>query len=193
MKAHVWRWVVGVLVLGLVVLGIKEGRHYVFVDNFDVVEEGVLCRSGQPKPFQLARLIEEHGIRTVINTREAEAPEALMAEEAAICAEAGAELVRLSMPGDGRGSYEQYDQALAILSDPDRQPVLVHCARGTHRTGAIVASWRVDQQGWDPEQAVLEMTRYRFKPDGHVLVPHLEDYWEKRGQSPSPTIGSGND
>jgi protein tyrosine/serine phosphatase len=171
------RWAVGFGVLAAVVLGIKEGRHYVFVDNFDVVEEGVLYRTGQPKPYQLARLIEEYGIKTVINTREEHAPEELMAKEQAVCEAAGTLMVRMSMPGDGRGTYAQYQEALALLDDPERLPVLVHCARGTHRTGAIVGSYRVLRQGWEPAAAVEEMTNYRFKPEDHALVPHLEQFW----------------
>ncbi len=171
------RWIVGLVVLVVLGVGIKEGRHYVFVDNFDVVEEGVLYRTGQPKPYQLARLIEEYGIKTVINTREEHAPEELMAKELAVCEAAGIKMVRMSMPGDGRGTYDQYREALALLDDPESLPALVHCARGTHRTGAIVGSYRVLRQGWEPAAAIEEMTKYRFKTEDHELVPHLEKFW----------------
>lgn len=180
-KQKTIRWLGLVLVVVLAVIVIKEGRHYVFIDNFGVVEEGVLYRSGQPKPYQLAKMIEEYGIRTVINTRELEAPADLMAREAEVCEESGVEMVRLPMSGDGRGEFAQYQQALAILSDSNRLPALVHCARGTHRTGALVASWRVQSEGWDPDAAVREMTQYRFKPEDHVLVPHLKSYWDTLG------------
>ena len=120
----VW-WVGVVLLLILVVLGIKHGRHYVVVDNFGVTEEGLLYRSGQLKPYQLENLIQKYGLKTVINTRETDAPEALMSAEGEVCGRNGVEMIRLSMPGDGRGTYAQYEQALAVLSDTNRLPALV--------------------------------------------------------------------
>ena len=177
-RRSVLRWAGGILLLVLLALGIKHGRHYVFADNFGVVEEGRVYRSGQLKTYQLEALIERYGLKTVINTRELEAPEALIAAEADVCTAHGVDLVRLPMPGDGRGTYAQYEQALDILSDPDRLPALVHCARGTHRTGAIIAAYRVRVQGWPPHQAIQEMTRYRFEPEHHVLTEHLQTFLE---------------
>jgi protein tyrosine/serine phosphatase len=157
-------------------IGLYKARHYVLLDNFGVVEEGAVYRSGQLQPYQLERVIREHGLKTVINTREAEAPAALMAAEEEVCRQLGVEHVRLPMPGDGRGGFAQYDQALAILNDPDRLPALVHCARGTHRTGALIAAYRVRVQGRDPAEALAEMEQYRFDPADHPLVPHLAEY-----------------
>jgi protein tyrosine/serine phosphatase len=116
-----------------------------------------------------------------------------MAREAAVCEAAGVEMVRLPMSGDGRGDYAQYDQAMAILADSNRLPALVHCARGTHRTGALVASWRVQAEGWDPAAAVDEMTQYRFRPEDHVLVPHLQAYWNQRAGAQTPRPDAGKD
>ena len=111
------RWLFGALALVLLVLGIKEGRKFVFLDNFGAVEEGVLYRSGQLRPYQIRDVIRDYGVKTVINTREEEAPSELMEAEDQACRAEGAEMVRIMMPGDGRGTYAQYDEALAILSD----------------------------------------------------------------------------
>jgi hypothetical protein len=35
-------------------------------------------------------------------------------------------------------------------------PVFVHCRRGTDRTGAIVAFYRIARQGWEAEKAAKE-------------------------------------
>ena len=168
----------------MMVYAVKIGRKYVFLDNFGVVEEGVLYRSGQLKPYQLRRVIRERRIKTVINTREAAAPANLMAEERRVCYEEGVDVVRLTMPGDGCGTYEQYDKAIEILSDSNRLPALVHCARGTHRTGALITSYRVVLQDMPIVDAMREMEDYRFKPDGHPLVPHLRKYLEEKSKTP---------
>ncbi len=174
-RALVWA-----LVVAAVAAGVKYGKKLVFVDNFGVVEEGRVYRSGQMMPYQLERLIRTHGIRTVINTREEDAPAWLMKGEEDACRRNGARMVRIPMPGDGKGTYEQYDQAFAVLSDPGAGPVLVHCARGAYRTGAIVAVYRVRAQGWEEGKAVEEMERYRAHPERHDLLPYLREYFRQR-------------
>ena len=173
------RVVVGIVIVVLCVLGVKEGRYFILIDNFGVVEEGKIFRSGQMRPYQLDRLIRKYGLRTVINTREMEAPARWMESESEVCRRNGVEMVRISMPGDGRGTYEQYDQALHVLQETNRLPALIHCARGTHRTGAIVAAYRVRVQGWDLVQVLDEMQGYRFKPEDPVLIPYLRLYLER--------------
>ena len=174
-----WWLLGGAIVLAFLV---KEFRHAVLWDNFGTVEAGAIYRSGQLKPYQFADVIEKYGIKTVINTREPEAPAALVDAERRACEAAGAEMVRIPMPGDGRGTDEQYDYGLSLLRAAERRPVLVHCARGTHRTGALVGSYRVLEQGWDREAALREMEAYRFDPEDHPLVPHLERYWALRSR-----------
>lgn len=46
---------------------------------------------------------------------------------------------------------------LKIITNPDNQPVMVHCAHGADRTGLMMASYRIIVQGWTKEAAVDEM------------------------------------
>ena len=176
------RAIVAVVLIAAVAVGFKYARHWIFLDNFGVVEAGRIYRSGQPKPHQLEGLIRKYGIRTVINTREPDAPEAVIRDEEDICARNGVRMVRFMMPGDGRGTYEQYDEAVAILRNPTNLPALVHCARGSYRSGAVIASYRVLAQGWSEADAFREMAEYRAHTDGHTLVPHLQEYFRSRSQ-----------
>ena len=81
------------------------------------------------------------------------------------------------MYGDGIALYDEYDQALAVLADPALHPVLVHCARGAFRTGAVIALYRVRAQGWGEEEVVREMRAYRFfERKERPLLPHLKKY-----------------
>lgn len=57
--------------------------------------------------------------------------------------------------------YEDIRQFLTIMAVAKLKgelPVCVHCALGSERTGAIVASYRVKVQGWSKEEAIREMT-----------------------------------
>ncbi len=67
------------------------------------------------------------------------------------------------MPGDGFGEEWQFREILKIIDDPERRPVLVHCARGTCRTGAAVAIYRFERDGWTIEDVATEMRRQTYR------------------------------
>ena len=48
------------------------------------------------------------------------------------------------------------DRLLKILEDCPK-PALVNCLHGSDRTGAMVAIYRIREQGWSPEEAITEM------------------------------------
>lgn len=52
------------------------------------------------------------------------------------------------------------EKAVEILADEQNQPVFVHCAKGMHRAGAVVAAYRVSHCGWSEEEARTELLRY---------------------------------
>ena len=80
----------------------------------------------------------------------------------------GVDFVNLPMPGDGLGEERQFREVLKILDDPDRRPALVHCAGGTCRTGASVAFYRFERDGWTPEDVASELERQTYH---YGLVP----------------------
>ena len=67
------------------------------------------------------------------------------------------------MPGDGFGEEWQFREILKIIDDPERRPVLVHCARGTCRTGAAVAMYRFERDGWTIDDVAVEMRRQTYR------------------------------
>lgn len=184
------RWVLFVLAAVLVVVATKYLRKFVILDNFGETVAGKIYRSGQLKPFQLEKLIQAKGIKTVINTREPDARPDVIRREQEVCERQGVRMVRLPMPGDGMGTYEQYDEALRILAEPTNLPAIVHCARGSYRTGAIIASYRVLVQGWSEEDAVREMYEYRAHLDNHRLLPYVLEYFRQRRPAEQPA-GTG--
>ena len=44
------------------------------------------------------------------------------------------------------------------------KPLFVHCQHGEDRTGLAVAMFRVEEQGWSPQQAYQEALRYGYHP-----------------------------
>ena len=97
-------------------------------DHWDVVKPGILYRSGQLTAGQLTEAVRSKGIRTVVSFQ---LPGKEMNAERELARSLGVGFVNLPMPGDGFGEEAQFRKVLEIVDDPQRRPVLIHCARGT--------------------------------------------------------------
>lgn len=182
--------VCALLGLSAAVLAVKELRHYVIWDNFGVVEQDRVYRSGRLKPAQFAEAMERYQLKTILNlSYEPERD----ADVQRIASECGVEYVTTTWPGDGVVPPEKLDWALSILADPANQPILVHCARGTQRTGATIARFRVEQ-GMTREQIRREMEGYRYDVDDNVELEGLIDgLIERKGsESPQTTVAGSS-
>jgi protein tyrosine phosphatase len=51
---------------------------------------------------------------------------------------------------------------LKLLDDPETYPVLLHCHAGLHRTGVMVAIYRMEYEGRSPAEAIQEMKANGF-------------------------------
>jgi protein-tyrosine phosphatase len=59
---------------------------------------------------------------------------------------------------------EAIDEWLAVLDDERNYPVLIHCRAGLHRTGVLVAVYRMEYEGWSPAEAFRELKAHGFGP-----------------------------
>lgn len=173
-------------------LTIEVRNNRLVWDHFDVVTPGVLYRSGQLNPEQLAEAIELYSLRTVVSFH---LPGPNVDAERRLVERLGAEFINLPMPGDGFGREEQFRQVMEAIDDPMRHPVLVHCARGTCRTGAMVALYRMERQGWTLDDVAAELERQGYR-EGWLCgyVYGMVDHWptdsfpgipDRSGQTPS--------
>jgi len=136
----------------------RQGR--LVWDHWDEVKRGILYRSGQLTSTQLTQAVKQYNIRTVVNLQW---PGEEMVEERGLAASLGIDFVNLPMPGDGFGEEWEFREFLRILDDPERRPVLVHCARGTCRTGAAVGIYRLERDGWTLDDVATEMRRQTYR------------------------------
>lgn len=67
-------------------------------------------------------------------------------------------------------------EALRVIRDPARQPVLVHCQHGADRTGMIVALHRIVFEGWSKQEAIDEMQNGGY--GWHPVWTHIPGYVE---------------
>jgi len=140
-------------------LTIQVQNNRLVWDHFDVVTPGTLYRSGQLTPDQLTDAIQAYNLQTVVSFLR---PGPKVEAERELVEDQGARFVNLPMPGDGFGREYQFRQVLELLDDPANQPVLVHCARGTCRTGALVALYRMERQGWMIDDVAAELHRQGY-------------------------------
>jgi protein tyrosine/serine phosphatase len=186
--ARVVPWVLGPLVAAVLVglpLGYASYRQKHF-RNFHVVQPGVLYRSGQVTRTGLERVIHDYGIRTVVTLRDAEIegdPPPDRAEEA-YCKNLDIQYVRIrprrwwSPTGGPVPAEAGVKRFLAVMDDPANYPVLVHCFAGVHRTGAMVAIYRMEYDRWPTEKALEELRAlgYSNLDDEWDILGYLEQY-----------------
>ena len=152
----------------------SRGNRLVW-DHFDVVTPGILYRSGQLSSDQLVEAVGSYGLKTVVSFH---LPGPDVDRERQVVERLGAEFLNLPMPGDGFGREGQFRAVLEAVDDPSRRPVLIHCARGTCRTGALVALYRMERQGWTIDDVAREMERQGYR-DGWLCgyVHGMVDAW----------------
>ncbi|WP_020469446.1 fused DSP-PTPase phosphatase/NAD kinase-like protein [Zavarzinella formosa] len=153
------------LTVALVVVPARYAvARYTYLRNFRVVEDGVLYRSAQLSPDALTRVIHDYQIKTVVSFRYPEpggvAPD-LWEEE--FCAKLGIKYVRIqpdvwaSLDGGPIPVQKAVDEFLEVMKDPANYPVLAHCFRGVHRTGAFCSIYRMECQCWSNTEAIDEL------------------------------------
>ena len=99
-------------------------------------------------------------MRTIVNFQR---PGPGVDQERALAKSLGVDFLNLPMTGDGFGQEMQFREVLKATDDPDRRPVLIHCARGTCRTGASVALYRFERDGWTINDVANEMRRQSYR------------------------------
>ena len=72
------------------------------------------------------------------------------------------------------------DIAADVLADNSNYPVLVHCAAGVNRTGAVIAAWRMKYCGWSFEDSIAEAERCGWSPRRN---PEMRDHLRKYRQA----------
>jgi protein tyrosine/serine phosphatase len=132
------------------------------VKNFAKVDEGIY-RSGRPEPTQYKMLAEVFKIKNVINLESYWLETKTLAEEKAAVLAAGMAYHHIPMAPIGEFDDKKVMQAYQLLHTLER-PILVHCFRGSERTGVAVATYRILENGWGYKEAFAEMDKYGFSP-----------------------------
>lgn len=121
------------------------------IENFHQVDAHVF-RGAQPSEAGF-RYLATLGVKTVLDLRESDARS--RKEEQQVTA-AGMKYVNVPMTGLTPPSQAEIATILGLLENESEGAVFVHCKRGADRTGAVIASYRIDHEGWDNARALRE-------------------------------------
>jgi len=148
---------------------LRQAGQVIF--NVHMVTPG-LIRGGQPS-LQGLDLLKQAGVKTVVNLRN---EDKIVTQEAAQTRSLGLNYVNIPMNVFNRPTDADISRFLAIVSNPDNQPVYVHCLQGQDRTGTMCGIYRMTAQGWPFEATYNEMLGYGFKPVLGQLKQTVIDY-----------------
>jgi protein tyrosine/serine phosphatase len=136
----------------------------------------MLYRGAQPLSGGVKKLASL-GIKTIINLR---GEDELSRKEKQDAEAAGMHYFSLSMAGLSAPSDEQVRRVMAIIDNPENQPVFIHCKRGSDRTGTISAVYRIAHDGWTSDRAIAEAKTYGMSWTEFGMKGYISDYYKRR-------------
>jgi protein tyrosine/serine phosphatase len=147
------------------------------VKNFGKVNDH-LYRGGQPEEDEYHQLAAK-GIKTVIDLREDARSKSRMRAK-----DAGLNYINIRLNDKRPPTKEESNLFLSLVKDQSNWPVFVHCAGGRHRTGVLIAVYRMEIDGWNVRQAYEEMKDYKFYSRfGHdEMKDYVYDYYRMLSQ-----------
>jgi protein tyrosine/serine phosphatase len=125
-----------------------------------------LYRGGQPDEQGIAWL-KAMGIRTIVNLRHFHGDRERRRVEAA-----GLVYHRIALESSDPPAAAQVGRFLELVRDHTLRPMYVHCKHGVDRTGAMMAVYRMEEEGWSNADAFAEMKSF----DAHLMWRDLRNF-----------------
>jgi tyrosine-protein phosphatase SIW14 len=138
------------------------------INNFGMVNTNYY-RGAQPQGHDYSDLAAL-GVKSVIDLTDTDG----VASEPAMVKSAGLKSFKIPMSVHVPPTRAQLDEFMKIVTDPQNQPVYVHCVGGRHRTGVMTAAYRMINEGWTGQRAFAEMKNYKFGAD--FLHPEFKSF-----------------
>jgi tyrosine-protein phosphatase SIW14 len=177
----------GVLALFLIAVPFIYYRYeYTYGKRLRVVERGRVYRSGQMTAPGFRAALRRLGIKTVLNVQD-DVPDPKLwkgyftrqtIHESELCKEMGVRFVcigpdlidRRLLPVERPRAIDDF---LELMDNPANYPVLIHCKAGLHRTGCLVAVYRMEYDHWSMTDALRELKAHGF---GEFVSTRDNDY-----------------
>ena len=160
---------------GVMVALVAYAGYTIYTANFHTIVRGVAYRSAQMDAAQLARAIQDYGIKSIINLRGTNAP-ALYQGEIETAKRLGVQHYDFSLTGIDELTVPEMDEIIQTMREAPK-PVLIHCKAGADRTGLVSALYCLTLNGETPAQAGRELSVWY----GHIALTKTiamdHSYW----------------
>jgi protein tyrosine phosphatase (PTP) superfamily phosphohydrolase (DUF442 family) len=159
------------------------------ISDFYRVNEHVY-RGAQPSEEGF-NYLAKIGVKTVLDLRE---NDSRTPGERRMVSAAGMEYVNIPMTGLTPPTETEISGILRLLEDETGGPVFVHCKAGHDRTGAVIAAYRIDHDGWDNQRALKEamangMSYFQFPRQNYIKTFRARTVEAKASSKPAATTG----
>jgi len=130
--------------------------------NFHQISEEAY-RSSQPTMWQLRRMVKRHGIKTIVNLKDANPKSAYYLFEREQCDKIGVRLVDVSIASRSIPSIQRIRRAKEVFESVE-YPIWMHCKAGADRAGIYSTLYQHFRQGIP----ITETNQLKLWPFGHI-------------------------
>jgi protein tyrosine phosphatase (PTP) superfamily phosphohydrolase (DUF442 family) len=185
-------------ILALPALGVGGFVIYIAAtDNLHEVSAGRIYRSAQMSGDTLARVIQERGIKTIVNLRGDNPDAGWYQAEISTAKKLGVQHYDFSLSASREVSDDEMERILAIL-DRAPKPLLLHCKNGADRSGLAGALYLYGLEGKPAEAADKQLTilcghvPYLFWRDTVAMDRSFWRYVSNHIQNPNPSAAGSS-
>ncbi len=192
MSRRTLRWTIILLTLGAAAGGGYWYHHHQRYKHLATHEPGMVYRSAWVEPDVFSELIEKHQFRAVVNLcKPGEMGEERWEQQRKAVRNAGAKLIELSMPTTINADDPDLEEHIAVLSNPDNYPMLVHCQHGVTRTAKFLTIYDIAFRGQTAEQSLSAQPLFGRK-DHNVNVRAFAKNFEQQHKLLYPFASADN-
>ncbi len=147
-----------VLLAGAWVIGLR------LTGNIHEVEASRIFRSAQLSPAQLTELVNERGIKTILNLRGQNLEDGWYRDEFSVSEKLGLAYENLTLSANHEPDDATLKRLVQLMQKAQR-PLLIHCEAGADRSGLASALYRLVIMKDQPEIAARQLSfRYGHFP-----------------------------